>query len=177
LFLLPRNPFLMHFAQEHLISANERVLLSEAMVEELKEQSIDLVARKSSFTRHIHSISAAAASAASSTSAFRVSTCSPVSSPGSIMSPSTRDTTNVLKSAVCSLAVAGERQMVEKQELEVKLRSCEEQLREAEDSIVELKQSVNMWQELCQTLRDENGDLAAQVCRVARNRYARLVQD
>ena len=93
------------------------------------------------------------------------------------MSPSTRDTTNVLKSAVCSLAVAGERQMVEKQELEVKLRSCEEQLREAEDSIVELKQSVNMWQELCQTLRDENGDLAAQVCRVARNRYARLVQD
>ncbi len=167
----------MHFAQEHLISANERVLLSEAMVEELKEQSIDLVARKSSFTRHIHSISAAAASAASSTSAFRVSTCSPVSSPGSIMSPSTRDTTNVLKSAVCSLAVAGERQMVEKQELEVKLRSCEEQLREAEDSIVELKQSVNMWQELCQTLRDENGDLAAQVCRVARNRYARLVQD
>ena len=167
----------MHSVQEHLISANERVMLSEAMVEELKQQSLDLVARKSSFTRHIHSISAAAASAASAAGVFRVSTCSPVSSPGSIMSPATRDTTNVLKSAVCSLAVAGERQMVEKQELEIKLRSCEEQLREAEDGIVELKQSVNMWQELCQTLRDENGDLAAQVCHVARNRLARLVRD
>jgi hypothetical protein len=154
----------MHFAQEHLITANERILHSEAVVEELQQQARDLGARKSTLICRIHSISSAAESAASASGVSRVTYSSPMSSPGSLMSPASRDASNVLKSAVCSLAVAGERQMLEKQELEAKLRRCEEQLREAEDSIVEMKESANMWQELSQTLRDENSDLTAQVC-------------
>ena len=64
---------------------------------------------------------------------------------------------------MCSLAAAGESQTLEKQALATELERIQELKQEADDSIIELKQSVCMWQELCQTLRDENSDLTAQV--------------
>jgi hypothetical protein len=79
------------------------------------------------------------------------------------MSPASSDATKVLKAAVCSLAAAGESQTLEKQALSAELERVQELKQEADDSIVELKQSVCMWQELCHTLRDENSDLTAQV--------------
>jgi hypothetical protein len=88
---------------------------------------------------------------------------SSASSPCALMSPASRDATQALKLAVSSLAAAGADQTMEKQALAAKLHSTQELLREAEHSIGELRQSACMWQELSQTLRDENSDLVAQV--------------
>lgn len=172
--------------QEDMLAATERIMRSEAVVEELKEQSQDLFTRKSelvSRTKHtmlhlavfliyvfcgkqvrqVQAIASAAASAVSGNAVSRVIASSPAPSTPNIMSPASRDITKVLKSAVCSLAAAGESQTLEKQALVAELKSSQELLREAEDCVVELKQSVLMWQELCQTLRDESSDLSAQV--------------
>ena len=142
-----------------MIAAAERVMLSEALVDELQQESRELFSRKSALLDHVQAISSAAAAAVTDEGVSRVVS----GSPSSFMSPASRDVANVLKSAVCSLAAAGELQTMEKQALVAKLRSSEEQLEEAAVMIAELKQSVSMWQELSQTLRDENHDLLAQV--------------
>jgi hypothetical protein len=108
-------------------------------------------------------ISSAASSAVTCSGVSRVLLSSPSASATGIMSPASSDATKVLKAAVYSLAAAGESQTLEKQALAAELAHMQELKEEADDSIVELKQSVCMWQELCQTLRDENSDLTAQV--------------
>jgi hypothetical protein len=157
--------------QEDLIAASERIMHSEALVDELKEQSLALFSRKSALLGHVQAISAAAAAAVSDTGVNRFMSASPTASPGTAMSPASRDVTSVLKSAVCSLAAAGQSQTMEKQALVAELQSSREQLKEAEDSISGLTQSVGMWQELGQTLRDENSDLLAQVSSTSRRRF------
>ena len=157
--------------QEDLIAASERIMHSEALVDELKEQSLALFSRKSALLGHMQAISAAAASAVSDTGVNRFMSASPTASPGTAMSPASRDVASVLKSAVCSLAAAGENQTMEKQALVAELQSSREQLKEAEDSISGLTQSVGMWQELGQTLRDENSDLLAQVSSTSRRGF------
>lgn len=93
---------------------------------------------------------------------------SAASSPCALLSPASRDATTALKLAVSSLAAAGASQTMEKQALAAELHNTQELLKEAEHSIDELRQSVCMWQELGQTLRDENSDLVAQVVEHAR---------
>lgn len=142
-----------------MIAAAERVMTSEALVDELQQESRELFSRKSALLDHVQAISSAAAAAVTEKGVSRVVS----DSPSSFMSPASRDVANVLKSAVSSLAAAGELQTMEKQALVGELRDSQQQLEEAAVMIAELKQSASMWQELSQTLRDENHDLVAQV--------------
>jgi hypothetical protein len=145
------------------VAATERVLQFESLVDDLKEHSHELVASKSTLMSHMQAISLAAASAVTAQGVSEVTSASPAASPAHAMSPASRDITSSLKSSVRSLAAAGASQTLANKSLAAVLEATQEQLKEAEHSIVELKQSVTMWQDLSQTLRDENCDLAAQV--------------
>ena len=145
------------------MAATERVLQFESLVDDLKEHSHEIVASKSTLMSHMQAISLAAASAVTDQGVSEVTSASPAASPAHAMSPASRDITSSLKSSVRSLAAAGASQTLANKSLAAVLEATQEQLKEAEHSIVELKESVTMWQDLSQTLRDENCDLAAQV--------------